>query len=839
MEWISKLPNMERFKKDKKICTLLILISTCCTYITSQAQPTLLCKETYNWYFGNAGITFNSGIPVALTNTAMNASEGCASISDENGNLLMYTNGINVWDSTHSIMPNGSGLAGSTSSAQSAIIVPLPSSDSLYYIFTVKDWKTDQFGIGFNYSIVNIDTAGNGSLSNPFGDVITKNIPIDSNVREQVTAVYHANCQDIWIITHRGSEWHTSDSYLSYLLTDSGLNMVPVISNTGMTYSTNNRYGYLKPSHDGKKICSTLGRGASYQGTTIEILDFNNTSGVLSNPIIIADSGSIDQAYSSEFSPDNSILYSVAHNGDFIYQFDLSSGIQSTIAASKTNIATGNATKSCLQLGPDDKIYVSRDGSQFLGVINNPNSLGNCNYVDQGVNLPTGNTRLGLPTFWKRQYIHTIIDTILCMGDSIMAGGEFQNVTGTYADTLFGSNICDSCYHIITTILTVLPSSDTIQNITLCDGQTITVGSNNYNTTGTYWDTTTAINGCDSVITTILTVLPQIGSTNTLSICNGDSIEVGGNSYNTTGIYNDLFTATNGCDSTLTTDLTVLPTLSITQNFNICDGDSIIIGGNTYSTTGIFNDTFPAANGCDSIFTTDLSFLPTSSNTQNITLCEGQTIIVGSNTYDTTGTYTDTLSAINGCDSIVISILMIYDIPDIQLTNDTTIMLGTSVNLLASGGMSYLWSTGEVGNNITVSPLQTTIYSVTTTDTLSCTNTKTVTITISDAPNLYVPNIFSPASNHPDNDKLHVYGKSIEALEFSIFDRWGTVVFQSIDASATIRNDGHCCKYGKGWNGTYENNGKKLNSGVFAYKLTGHFLNGEEFFETGNITLIW
>ncbi len=365
------------------------------------------------------------------------------------------------------------------------------------------------------------------------------------------------------------------------------------------------------------------------------------------------------------------------------------------------------------------------------------------------------------------------------------------------------------------------------------------MGSNSYDTTGVYWDTITAINGCDSVITTILTILPKIGSTNTLSICNGDSIEVGGNSYNTTGIYNDLFTATNGCDSTLTTDLTVLPTPSITQNFNICDGDSIIIGGNTYSTTGVFIDTFPAANGCDSIFTTDLSFLPTSSNTQNITLCEGQTIIVGSNTYDTTGTYTDTLSAITGCDSIVISNLMIYDMPDIQLTNDTTIMLGASVNLLASGGMSYLWSTGEVGNNITVSPLQTTIYSVTTTDTLNCTNTKTVTITVSDAPNLYVPNVFSPHSKKSDNKRLYVFGKNIETLEFTIYDRWGKIVFQTTDVSASLRQDGLCCKYGNGWNGTHLNTGKELNIGVFAYKLIGKFTNGEEFSVTGNITLIW
>ena len=117
--------------------------------------------------------------------------------------------------------------------------------------------------------------------------------------------------------------------------------------------------------------------------------------------------------------------------------------------------------------------------------------------------MGTGIARIGLPTFWKRQYLHTVIDTILCTGDSILAGGVFQNVSGTYVDTLFGSNICDSCNHIFTTNLTVLPTSSSTQNITLCDGQTITVGSNTHNATGIYSDTLMATNGCDSVVTTV------------------------------------------------------------------------------------------------------------------------------------------------------------------------------------------------------------------------------------------------------------------------------------------------------------------------------------------------
>src|SRR5690606_15921044 len=90
--------------------------------------------------------------------------------------------------------PNGFGLWGHPSSSQSAIIVPLPGSDSIYYIFT-----TEAFGISaprFSYSIVNMN------LSGGLGDVIVKNILINQSVSEQLSAVRHSNGIDYWIIVH-------------------------------------------------------------------------------------------------------------------------------------------------------------------------------------------------------------------------------------------------------------------------------------------------------------------------------------------------------------------------------------------------------------------------------------------------------------------------------------------------------------------------------------------------------------------------------------------------------------------------------------------------------------
>ena len=91
-------------------------------------------KEANIWYFGeNAGLDFSAGEPIAITDGQLNTKEGCASIADENGSLLFYTDGNKVYNKNHVLMSNGSGLHGNSSSTQSAIVVPKPNSNSKYY----------------------------------------------------------------------------------------------------------------------------------------------------------------------------------------------------------------------------------------------------------------------------------------------------------------------------------------------------------------------------------------------------------------------------------------------------------------------------------------------------------------------------------------------------------------------------------------------------------------------------------------------------------------------------------------------------------------------------------
>ena len=89
--------------------------------------------EANIWYFGHqAGLDFNSGSPVALTNSKMVTDEGSASISDASGKLLFYTDGTAVWNSLHDTMQNGFDLYGDPSSTQSAVIIQKPGSSTIY-----------------------------------------------------------------------------------------------------------------------------------------------------------------------------------------------------------------------------------------------------------------------------------------------------------------------------------------------------------------------------------------------------------------------------------------------------------------------------------------------------------------------------------------------------------------------------------------------------------------------------------------------------------------------------------------------------------------------------------
>jgi len=357
-------------------------------------------NEAANWYFGFfTGVRFE---PAArpLYNGRLLSEEGSATISDRNGNLLFYSNGNSLFNRSHALLKNSSGLLGDRSSTQNVVIVPQPGNDSIYFVFTVG--SKQQVDVGLNYSVVNMKG------DNGFGEVVQKNTNLLTSTYEKISAVKHCNNRDVWVTVRK---WD-SDQYYTYLVTNTGVVSTPVISSTGLSVGGDlqNSIGALKFSCKGNKLAAAL----SYGTDKVELLDFNNQTGVLSNPIIFRANTSVlplemSGTYGLDFSPDTHLLYvSVINSVDepaTIYQFDITSNNVNNILASRQTIAeTFLASIGNIQIATDGKLYVAYKGKKYLGVINAPNMPGaGCNFQLNGLDLSlTGAThlvQLGLPTF--------------------------------------------------------------------------------------------------------------------------------------------------------------------------------------------------------------------------------------------------------------------------------------------------------------------------------------------------------------------------------------------------------------------------------------------------------
>lgn len=339
-----------------------------------------------NWYFGvQAGITFNSGSPVALTNGALLTFEGVAAMSDQSGNLLFYTNGVTVWNRNHVPMTNGTGLLGDQSSTQSAVIVQKPGSPNIYYIFTSDN---DVGPDGIRWSEVDMtQSAGLGSVT------ANKNVSLFAPSCEKLCVVRNCNNVDAWVISH---DWNTN-TFRSWSVSALGVGVIQSWSLAGVVPNgiQQSSYGQLKASPNGRKLAACY-YGLSNGGlNVIQTYDFNPTTGFVSNAQTISTEVGI---YGCEFSPDGKILYGGCNQG-LLLQWNLCAGTLAQIQASRTVISNAGPFIGSLQTGPDGKIYVARNATS-LSVISNPNVAGTgCNYQDLSIPLAGRISRMGLPNF--------------------------------------------------------------------------------------------------------------------------------------------------------------------------------------------------------------------------------------------------------------------------------------------------------------------------------------------------------------------------------------------------------------------------------------------------------
>ncbi|MCU0434858.1 MAG: gliding motility-associated C-terminal domain-containing protein [Bacteroidia bacterium] len=720
------------------------------------------------WRFGNgAGLDFNSSPVSTLPAGPMNTFEPAATICDNQGSLLFYTNGVDVWDRNNNVMPNGSGLIAGNSTTQ-CLIVPKPGNCNRYYIFHSGD---HQVANDLYYTEVDL------CLNNGLGDVIpsSKNVLLTQSCSEKMTAVKHANGIDIWVITHQLN----STAFHSYLVTATGV-AAPVISNIGSFHASNCLIGYMKASKTTNKLVV-----ANSFCSLLEMFDINTANGQITNFIDLIPVLSSDWYYGIEFSPNDQILYlSTFWITSKLIQYDLVSGQITQLATTPGNYSFGG-----LQLGPDGKIYMARTNQAFIDVINSPNIVGpGAMYSSPGVSLPSGTTsQLGLINF-----VPYLIDEETLFSFSL--GNDTSIICNTPVQ-ISGPSVCNSTYNWSNN----LPGQPSV-SINSAGTYWLTIS----NTCGTYSDT---IN-----ISVILTGTNQIQYNQPDTICPGTYTTI-----NLTGM--DTYTwLTPPVSQSANGDMAVLSpsasTLYTVVGNSICSSD----------TAYIMIDVFPAmslsVNGVTHLCESDSTILTATggfanyqwsltSPYQNI---NDSTILI-SNVSDSTliSVIANSVCSADTANSVIYSISDVSS--EFQLAQDNC----TGLILFipdSSSIINPLWDFGD--GNLSYANTPTHVYSqpgsyqVTFINgyNSSCADTSSYTINIDydgNSPPFYIPNSFTP-NNDGLNDLFCIYSDS-ECLTgtFEIYNRWGELIFST-------NNIKYEC-----WDGRYA--GKIVENGTYVCQI--------------------
>lgn len=749
-------------------------------------------KEGNTWYFGlNAGINFNTSPPTALTNGQTDSREGVATISDKyTGRLLFYTEGTTVWDSNQQVMPNGSGLLGDYSSTQSAIIVPNPGDSDKYYIFTTAEYK------GFRYSEVDMRLHGGA------GDIIaaTKNTLLlpENESTEKLTATRHCDGKDYWVITHTLND----NKYYVYLVTAAGIQPPLILSIGSVIHDGGGEVtSYLKVSPDGNLLADAFGNPLGQSISKAELLHFNNRTGTISGPVTVLDS--LRNPYGVEFSPDGNLLYISTQQGAYIYQYNLQAA---NINSSRVLInQSSNLDYGALQLGPDGKIYVSAEngynvGYGYLGTINNPDIVGSgCDFVPNAFYLGGKMTLIGLPTLIGSFFYHPsdfqITDT--CFG----SGTQFTIINSKNIDSVkwdFGDNTSSISinpvhvykeakrynvrliiYHPCTTdtaykAIAIHETYSKVDSISICEGETYQLpDGKDTSKSGTYISSFKTIYGCDSIITTQLTVNASYHQTVYDSICLHEKYTLpDGRIVDTAGEYTSSLLTTAGCDSIIVTYLSNRSSIFIQYQDSICTGTSMILpNGEKVSQAGYYKITLPSNTG--------------------------------------------------GCDTLAVYNISVKSPPVIHLLSDTCLILGQTLLLDPGQGYpQYEWQDGSTQPTMTVSMPD--LYWVKVSNECGSVS-DSIKVTMNCLPRIFISSAFTPNGDGMNDifRILNVHGQKL--IMFNVYNRWGQMVFHTTNIS-------------QGWDGMY--NGMPAEQGAYIYLVKIINLAGKQKVYKGSVLLI-
>lgn len=466
------------------------------------------------WYFGsNAGLHFSNDTVEAVYDGIMISDRGVSSISNNNGDLLFYTDGEDVYNNAHDYMENGldiNGVPGLLAMSFQSI-----NDNNSYHLVDVKstNWGTVGHGI--------IDMTANSGL----GVVSEMEYFVDS-VLEYMTATRHANGTDYWVVFRKGF----GNTFISYAITENGFDWNnPVFSQSGDEFHPISVlepfWGSLRINPQGNLLAFTHMGGEELSGEEdgkLELFHFNNETGEVGERIVKLDSTNTPKQFeteifagaSTEFSLDGEKLYS---SGYVIYQCNISildslSIVQSTV---RLNDVQFGYIPFGLQLAKDGRIYISNSGLPWLSVIHHPDIAGvECGFSFYGIDLSPRHATRFLPNFDPSLFSSGFTVSNRCVNTetqfNLIYDMDYQYIhwdfgdgstseewepihsysaIGTYTVELISVINNDTLIKIMEVIIEGPPSVDLgIDSTLLCDGDTLLLNAYYYASYYTWQD---------------------------------------------------------------------------------------------------------------------------------------------------------------------------------------------------------------------------------------------------------------------------------------------------------------------------------------------------------------
>ena len=744
------------------------------------APPNLWNGQVINMATGAQTSVGTGGAP------AIQQYEGTSCASDDNGNLLFFTNGRRLFKGTGASVTNPySGLlegneGGATgtngSAAQGVITVRHPLNPTKYYIFTTDD-ANGGTTLGFNYFVFN----SSGTNVAPTG----ANRLGSFRACEGIAATKHANGVDIWITCLESGTGKLN----SYLLTCTGLTTTPVVSAVGPVVSGQQERGGVAFSVDGTHFATGF-------STVVTAYKFDNSTGVMSDKHTITGASPSDAPYDIIFSPDGSKIYYTQQNGNLMY-INIS-GWPSAAAMITSRASTGIATLiNSIEFAADGFLYMStnRNGGPIAKISGNYNAATGLS----AANVSGTVAAAGLPSMYlppqEEPDIHEVgpycagdpavdlVTTWLCAGSSAedatnypteYAGNGITNAgTGIFNPTTAGVGThriiftrCSVDDTIWIRVNTCSCPDTSLSNIpSQCSsGGAVSLNSYKVTTEAGTWSIQSAPGG------------------STASISGGNTFNI---SNTVAGSYVVRFTLTtpqSGCPDYAERTIVIYtkPNISLT-NTTICSSDAAATfdagsGYTTYAwsgngtgssrtTTGTTAGTYTVrvvdANGCKDTSSATLT-VNTKPNVTltNATICSGDAAATfdagsGYTTYawsgngtgssrtttgTTAGTYTVRVVDANGCKDTASAALTVNAKPNVTLTNVAICSGDPAATFDAGAGYTtYAWSGNGTGTSRATTGATAGTYTVIVTDANGCKDTSSATLTVNAKPNITPP----------------------------------------------------------------------------------------------------